>query len=163
MFSIGDLVVHPMHGAGVIADIVQEKTAGVTREYYVFKAHGRADLKHPALQFSNDRRPGHSLPRRSAGAAGGHPRAEGGVQRQLEQALSGKSAAPEKRGPLRGGQSGQVPDAAGSAEGALHRRAQKCSHNARQIIVSEIVLVENCAYQEAESRLDRAMLQEAAV
>ena len=37
MFSIGDLVVHPMHGAGVIDDIVQERVAGTTKEYYVFK------------------------------------------------------------------------------------------------------------------------------
>ena len=37
MFSIGDLVVHPMHGAGVTDDIVQEKVAGVMNEYYVFK------------------------------------------------------------------------------------------------------------------------------
>ena len=37
MFRIGDLVVHPMHGAGVIDDIVQEKIGGVIKEYYVFK------------------------------------------------------------------------------------------------------------------------------
>ena len=37
MFSIGDLIVHPMHGAGVIDDIVREKVAGVWKEYYVFK------------------------------------------------------------------------------------------------------------------------------
>ena len=37
MFSIGDLVVHPMHGAGVIDDIVRERVAGSTKEYYVFK------------------------------------------------------------------------------------------------------------------------------
>ena len=37
MFSIGDLVVHPMHGAGVIDDIVRERVAGTTKEYYVFK------------------------------------------------------------------------------------------------------------------------------
>ena len=37
MFRIGDLVVHPMHGAGVIDNIVREKIAGVTKEYYVFK------------------------------------------------------------------------------------------------------------------------------
>ena len=28
MFQIGDLIVHPMHGAGVIDDVVQEKVAG---------------------------------------------------------------------------------------------------------------------------------------
>ena len=32
MFSIGDLVVHPMHGAGMIDDIVLEKIAGVKKE-----------------------------------------------------------------------------------------------------------------------------------
>ena len=36
MFRIGDLVVHPMHGAGVIDNIVQERVAGTTQEYYVF-------------------------------------------------------------------------------------------------------------------------------
>ena len=34
MFSVGDLVVHPMHGAGVIDAIVQEKVAGSTQDYY---------------------------------------------------------------------------------------------------------------------------------
>ena len=37
MFSVGDQVVHPMHGAGVIDGIVREKVAGVTQDYYVFK------------------------------------------------------------------------------------------------------------------------------
>ena len=37
MFQIGDLIVHPMHGAGVIDDVIKEKVAGMTQEYYVFK------------------------------------------------------------------------------------------------------------------------------
>lgn len=36
MFSIGDKVVHPMHGAGVIDEIVTETVAGSTQDYYVF-------------------------------------------------------------------------------------------------------------------------------
>ena len=36
MFSIGDYVVHPMHGAGQIQDIVEEKIEGVKKKYYVF-------------------------------------------------------------------------------------------------------------------------------
>ena len=52
MFSIGDLVVHPMHGAGVIDDIVQEKVAGVMKEYYVFKMPvGGLVLKIPTVSF----------------------------------------------------------------------------------------------------------------
>ena len=36
MFSVGDRVVHPMHGAGVIEQIVTETVAGSTQDYYVF-------------------------------------------------------------------------------------------------------------------------------
>lgn len=35
MYSIGDKVVHPMHGAGVIKDIKKIVLGGVEREYYV--------------------------------------------------------------------------------------------------------------------------------
>ena len=38
MFRIGERVVHPIHGAGIIDDIVQERIAGKPQEYYVFKA-----------------------------------------------------------------------------------------------------------------------------
>ena len=34
MFQIGDKIVHPMHGAGVIDEIVTRKTDGVARDYY---------------------------------------------------------------------------------------------------------------------------------
>ena len=37
MFSVGDKVVHPMHGAGVIDQIVTETIAGSTQDYYVFQ------------------------------------------------------------------------------------------------------------------------------
>lgn len=37
MFQVGDKISHPMHGAGVIHSIDQEKVDGVLREYYVLK------------------------------------------------------------------------------------------------------------------------------
>ena len=37
MFQVGDKVVHPMHGAGVIDSIVQRKVAGQLQEYYQLK------------------------------------------------------------------------------------------------------------------------------
>ena len=39
MFRIGDKVVHPMHGAGVIDSITRERSGGAVREYYVFRTH----------------------------------------------------------------------------------------------------------------------------
>lgn len=40
MFEIGSTVIHPVHGAGVIRDIVRQKTDGKVREYYVFGVPG---------------------------------------------------------------------------------------------------------------------------
>ena len=44
MFQVGDKIVHPMHGAGVVEDIVNNKINGVMREYYVLKLPVRAML-----------------------------------------------------------------------------------------------------------------------
>ncbi len=37
MYSIGDKIVHPMHGAGIIEDIVTQQLNGEAREYYILK------------------------------------------------------------------------------------------------------------------------------
>ena len=37
MFQIGDKVVHPLHGAGVIQDIVERTIDGVPAQYYALK------------------------------------------------------------------------------------------------------------------------------
>ena len=37
MFCIGDMIAHPMHGAGVIDSIEERKMNGCTRQYYILK------------------------------------------------------------------------------------------------------------------------------
>ena len=37
MFKIGDMIAHPMHGAGVIDGIEERKINGLTRRYYIMK------------------------------------------------------------------------------------------------------------------------------
>lgn len=37
MFHVGDKIVHPMHGAGVIESITTQRVNGVTRDYYILK------------------------------------------------------------------------------------------------------------------------------
>ena len=44
MFQIGDKIVHPMHGAGIIESIVTKKVNGVVRDYYTLKLPVRAIL-----------------------------------------------------------------------------------------------------------------------
>ncbi len=38
MYAVGDRIVHPMHGAGVVEDIIRQRREGATHEYYVFRA-----------------------------------------------------------------------------------------------------------------------------
>ena len=37
MFQVGDRVVYPMHGAGIIVDIEEKKILGETHEYYIMQ------------------------------------------------------------------------------------------------------------------------------
>ena len=37
IFQIGDKIVHPMHGAGIVDGIVERKLNGVVRSYYSLK------------------------------------------------------------------------------------------------------------------------------
>ena len=45
MFCIGDKIVHPMHGAGVVESIVENKIDGVVRQYYVMRLPVRAAVE----------------------------------------------------------------------------------------------------------------------
>lgn len=37
MFVVGDKIVYPMHGAGIIEDVEKKKILGETREYYILR------------------------------------------------------------------------------------------------------------------------------
>lgn len=37
MFAIGDYIAHPMHGAGIIDEVVHKRINGTERDYYVLK------------------------------------------------------------------------------------------------------------------------------
>lgn len=47
MYHVGDKIVYPMHGAGVIEGIETKEILGVQREYYVFRTHGRMKVMIP--------------------------------------------------------------------------------------------------------------------
>ena len=159
MFRIGDLVVHPMHGAGVIDDIVQEKIGGAIKEYYVFKMPtGGLVLKIPTensqvigirgiISQAEAEKLIHDIPDLTVESSANWNKR---YQENLTRLKSGdlyqvarviKSLM--QRDSLRGLSNGE----------------RKMLHNAKQIMISEIVLVEKVAYQEAETRIDRAMMQ----
>ena len=159
MFSIGDLVVHPMHGAGIIDDIVREKVAGVLQEYYVFKMPmGGLVLKIPTANAQ------------VIGVRGIISREE--VQSLLdaiptitvETNSNWNKRYQENMLRLK---SGNLYEVARVIKSLMHRDTlrglstgeRKMLHNAKQIIISEVVMVESCSPQDVEKRLDALVMQ----
>ena len=159
MFSIGDLIVHPMHGAGVIDDIVREKIAGVWQEYYVFKMPvGGLVLKIPTANAQVIGVRGiisHDEVCALLEAIPGIP---------VESTANWNKRYQENMLRLK---SGDLYEVARVIKSLMHRENQrglstgerKMLHNAKQIMLSEIVLVESCEYGEIEAQLDHAMMQ----
>ena len=159
MFSIGDLVEHPMHGAGVIDDIVQEKVAGVMKEYYVFKMPvGGLVLKIPTAN------------RQVIGIRGIISQAEA---EELLNALPDLTVEANANWNKRYQEnlmrlkSGDLYQVARVIKSLMQRDSlrglstgeRKMLHNAKQIMISEIVMAEKVAYREVETRIDHAMMQ----
>lgn len=159
MFSIGDLVVHPMHGAGVIDDIVREKVAGATQEYYVFKMPvGGLVLKIPVANSA------------AVGLRGIISRAEAEALLDALPDLTVETNAnwnkryQENLTRLKSGDLYQVAQVIKSlmqrdSVRGLSTGERKMLHNAKQIMITELVLAESSPYQEVETRIDRAMMQ----
>ena len=159
MFSIGDLVVHPMHGAGVIDDIVRERVAGTTKEYYVFKMPmGGLILKIPTensqaigIRKVISKAEADELLEAIQSIAVEHNanwnkryqenllRLKSGDLREVAQVIKGLM----RRDTLRGLSTGE----------------RKMLHSAKQIMISELVLVLGSDYKSVEGQLDHAMSQ----
>lgn len=159
MFGIGDLIVHPMHGAGVIDDVIQEKVAGVTKEYYVFKMPvGGLILKIPTANCQAI----------GIRAIISHEEAEaffeGLASLEVESNSNWNKRYQENLTRLK---SGDLNEVARVVKGLMRRESRrglstgerKMLHSAKQIIISEIALVEGGDYHSVEARLDRAIMQ----
>ena len=162
MFSIGDLVVHPLHGAGVIDDIVQERVAGTTKEYYVFKMPmGGLILKIPT---ENSQAIGI---RKVISAAEANALLSEIPSISVEHNANWNKRYQENLVRLK---SGDLREVAQVVKGLMRRDMvrglstgeRKMLHSAKQIMLSELVLVLQRDYPSMEGRLDRAMMQKAA-
>ena len=159
MFNVGDFVVHPMHGAGVIADIVQERVAGATQEYYVFRMPvGGLLLKIPVANST------------AIGVRNIISHTEAAA---LVSAIPGLTVEVNSNWNKRYQEnllrlkSGDLYEVARVIKTLMHRDRmrglstgeRKMLHNARQILISELVLTENCTYDLIEKEIDRAMME----
>lgn len=157
MFQVGDKVVHPMHGAGVVDSIVQKKVNGVVREYYTLKLPVGGMLVMIPTQSS----------------------AEIGVRPVVKEEEADKiiAAIPEievdmtqnwnrryRENMLRL-KSGNLLEVARVIKGLAMRDGErglstgerKMLHSAKQILISEIVLSQNSNYEAVEARINTAL------
>lgn len=157
MFRQGDKIVHPMHGAGIVEDIVEQKINGVTREYYVLKLPVRSMLV--------------MIPVDNCCEIGVRPIIDSTQADRILEQLSGIQVEfttnwnRRYRENMERLKSGDLLQVAHVIKGLMLRDGdrglstgeRKMLHSAKEILISEIVLSQSISYEEAEQRINVAL------
>lgn len=158
MYLIGDRVVHPMHGAGIIEAITEERLGGKRSNYYVFRMlTSGLTLKLPVenctaigvrslYTISQIEEVIRHIPLLEVDMTNNWnqryrenmERIKSGELMKVAQVVKGLMWRDKRRG--------------------LSNGERKMLHNAKQILLSEIVLVCNTTYTDAEQNLNQTMM-----
>ena len=158
MFQVGDKIVHPMHGAGVVDSIVTKKVNGVIRDYYIMKLPMGGMLVMIPTQNSEEIGVRPIIgPDEADRVIAAIPDIEVDMtanwnQRYRENMLRLKS--------------GDLTEVARVVKGLVQRDGsrglsngeRKMLHSAKQILISELVLSQSCSYEEMEERINKALV-----
>lgn len=157
MYEVGDKIVHPMHGAGVVESIVSQKIDGKNKEYYVFKMPVGSMLV--------------MIPISNSDGIGVRPvinsvQAEEliGTFGEIDADMTSNWNRRYRENMLRI-KSGDIAEVAKVVKGLMCREAQrglstgerKMLHSAKVILISEIVLAQSSSFEEIEQRVNAAM------
>ena len=157
MYQIGDMVVHPMHGAGVIDSIVQRKVAGKLEDYYLLKLSvGSMTVMIPT---GNTQEIG-VRPIVSSQEAKDLIHAMENIEVDMTQNWNRRYR--ENMVRLK---SGDLLEVARVVKGLLLREGQKGLSNgerkmlrtAKQILISELVLAQSLPYETVEDNIDMVL------
>ena len=158
MYQIGDKVVHPMHGAGIIDDIVSERVGPTSQDYYVFKMPvGGLVLKIPTAKSK---------------MVGLRDVVDTGEISQLLEAIPALASEMNSnwnhryRENMERIKSGNLYEVARVIKGLKGREKEKglstgerkMLHTAKQILLSELVLVTGMDYSYFEEQINMAMV-----
>ncbi|WP_130861360.1 CarD family transcriptional regulator [Bacilliculturomica massiliensis] len=157
MFTIGDRIVYPMHGAGVIEKIEDRKILGETRRYYV--------LKIPCGDMEV------MIPTDNSGQIGIRSVvSEEHLTQVLDMMEEGSSVMPnnwnrrfrENMDKLKTGEIENVAEVVRNLmrvdrEKKLSTGEKKMLANARQILISEIIMVKNVDQETASDMISAAV------
>ncbi|MBE6989457.1 MAG: CarD family transcriptional regulator [Ruminococcaceae bacterium] len=160
MYSVGDKIVHPMHGAGVIRDIVDERMTGQCIRYYVFSLPvGELVLKIPVESCGKIGIRTLSSPEAIEQLITMIPRLSVDMTTNWNQRYR------ENMERLKSGNLVEVARVIKTLmlrdrSRGLSNGERKMLHSAKQILLSEVVLVEGTDYKETERRVDQIMLSD---
>ncbi len=157
MFQVGDKIVHPMHGAGIIESITTKRINGVEREYYVLKLSSGGMMV--------------MIPTENCEEIGVRPVMTPAEVDDIFQAMPGIEVDADSnwnrryRENMARLKSGDLLEVARVMKGLLLRDEQKglstgerkMLSSARQILISEIVMAEESSYEDVERRVDLAL------
>lgn len=157
MFQVGDKIVHPMHGAGVIDSITTRRINGVTRDYYALKlpvggmlvmvpTDGGAEIgMRPVMSPEEAARIIEILPDMEVEIDPNWNRRYRENMLRLKSGNLMEVAQVMKSLMLRDGERG------------LSTGERKMLHSAKQILISEIVMAEGSTYEDVEQRIGLAL------
>ena len=159
MYQIGDKVVHPMHGAGVIDSIVRKKVAGKVQDYYLLKLSTGSMMVMIPTEHSDEIgvRPVVS------GQEATHILSEMG-DIQVDMTSNWNQRYRENMLRIK---SGNLLEVAKVVKGLMYRETQKglstgerkMLHSAKQILISELVLAQSMPYEAVEERVNKVLHQ----
>lgn len=157
MYQIGDKVVHPMHGAGVIDSIVRKKVAGKVQDYYLLKLSTGSMMVMIPTEHSDEIgvRPVVS------GQEATHILSE---MEDIQVDMTSNWNQRYRENMLRI-KSGNLLEVAKVVKGLMYRETQKglstgerkMLHSAKQILISEIVMCQSSSYEDVEERINQAL------
>ena len=153
MFNVGDKIVYPMHGAGTIDAIEQKDILGEKQEYYIIKMPGEVKVMVPTAKAS------------SVGVRSIINKEEAGkvleVLEANETAMSNNwnKRYKENMDKMKTGDIYEIADVVRNLsykqkEKGLSTGEKKMLNNAKQILVSELVLAEHASENEVENLVE---------
>ena len=158
MFNVGDNIVYPMHGAGVIDSIEEKDILGEKQSYYILKMPGEVKVMVPTAK-AEEIGVRYVIDEETAGK----------VINVLEHDSTEMSMNWNKRyrdnmEKMKSGDIYEVADVVRNLsfkqkEKGLSTGEKKMLINAKQILVSELVLAERSSYEEMENIVDNKINQ----
>ena len=153
MYNVGDKVVYPMHGAGVIDAIEEKEILGEKQSYYILKMPGEVKVMVPILTAEE-----HGI-RNIIDKAEAEKVINILEQDETEMEKNWNKRYRDNMDKMKSGNIYEIADVVRNLsfkqkEKGLSTGEKKMLHNANQILVSELVLAEHSTQDEVEELVD---------